>query len=156
MPADIGAQKVDYEAVVADLEERLVSLETERTAIKSVLDGVRQLLRLDGRGEQTALPLKPLATSPEKPPPSVATSEESFADLPIAEAAEKYLRKVGHPQTNRELVNGLVQEGLKTKSPKIANVVRTTLRVKKEKHGTFTYIDHKWGLPEWGNKQPPH
>jgi hypothetical protein len=138
---------VDYARLLTDLEEELAGITTEfvrldkkRVALEETIAGLRKLDLLEDPPLKT---LEPTATVSDIP-------RHAFRNMMTIPAAVKYLKMVGKPKTNRELVDALLAGGLATKAKDPRMTIRSILlREAQKKHRTFTWSDGQWGLMEW-------
>jgi hypothetical protein len=146
---------IDYTVVLADLERRLGGIDAELAAIQEkrtaltrmIADTKRFLVQPDSIRPTNQTQSENGSSSPRTPP--VSWKGKFRGQTSFVETAKKLLTLAGEPMTNREMLNALLEGGFKTNSKEPAITLRSVLRRATNDHGTFTYIDNKWGLPEW-------
>ena len=126
---------INYEAVLADLEQR-------RASIEIAIDVIQQLI---GQGITSG--------------PSIGLSEagategsipsDFFFGMSIADATRKYLGTVRKPKTTREITIALEAGGLTHTSKDFMKTVSTILNQKAQKGDEITKVHDKWGLASW-------
>jgi len=135
----------DKHAILKDLEEELATVSSEistlarrEMALTQAVAGVRELIALNGG-----------AVPPVKQN-TAAIPRNAYASLGNLEAAIAYLRMVGKPQTNREVLNALIAGGKTSNSKSFSDTLRVTLlREDNKPDGRVVWTGHKWKLREW-------
>ena len=128
----MSAKKVDYRAVLADLEEK-------RRAIDDGIRAVRELLGQSADKAENNASREPQAKSPG-----------GFTGITLGDAAYEYLKSVNEPQTISELAAGLEASGFHHGSRHFGNTLRVALiRREGREPGDFKRFRKKWGLAEW-------
>src|SRR4051794_32183651 len=107
--------------VVATLEKARAANQAQRQALDTELRRIEQAL--------AALTGEP-------------TIRTEYERLGIVEAAGRWLREVGTPQSTKEIADALLARGLVTKSKKFVPTVYATLRNSE----AFTRTDDVWAL----------
>jgi len=138
----------DKHAILKELEEELTSVSAESTALArreaalaQAVAGVRELIALNGG----AVP--PVKQS------TVTIQKNAFASLGNLEAGIAYLRLIGKPQTNREVLNALIAGGKTSNAKSFSDTLRVTLLREAEKpDGRLIWTGHQWKLREWTEK----
>jgi hypothetical protein len=138
---------IDKQQMIQALEDELADvmmkrdvLEQREMALESALESLRELVSINGE------PPKP--TSPNKP----LFKRNAFANLSITEASIRYLRVLGEKQTNRQVVDALLQGGKQLGGKSPADTVRSLLLRENNKPNGQVYWDDEtkeWGLREW-------
>lgn len=134
--------------ILKELEEELASVSDQRTALarreaalEQAVSGVRELIALNGG----AVP--PVKQS------TAAIPKNAFASLGNLEAGIAYLRLIGKPQTNREVLDALIAGGKTSNSKSFSDTLRVTLlRESQKSDGRLIWTGHQWKLREWAEK----
>lgn len=130
----------DLQAVEAQWEE----LNLKRERIKAGIVGMQQFLGiipLNGTDNSTSEAMEEVSSLP-------VINKNTFKNLSVVGAGEKYLRLVGNPASHRDLVDTLLRGGLKTSSKHPADTIRTML----QRRGDTFFWDKEarvWKLVEW-------
>jgi hypothetical protein len=119
-----------YEPVIADLRQRIASLQ-------AMLDNLEAL-----RGGTT---LKIAATRPAGASPPTSFRNDSFFGLSAGEAAKKYLSAIKKTAPLTEIRDALLAGGWKTAAKNILENLRAIISRNEE----FVRINGEWGLAEW-------
>ena len=125
---------------LAELDAQREALEARRKTIVEHIARVREsavyyraaLTTENGNGASTRIPVP----------------KDAFKGLPFLEAAKKYLRMMGTPQTTREIAEALRAGGYESASKHFTNTARTALDRAAEK-GELILREKRWALPEW-------
>ncbi len=135
----MSAEKIDYAAIIADLEAK-------RAALDNAITSLRALAGLDTIGNAdrlTATFAMPFAASGAGEIPDGA-----FHGKTIPDAIRLYLELMRKKQTAREISDGLKKGGMETTSKWFDKIVYATLdRLKKARE--VVRIGSEWGLPQW-------
>ncbi len=137
----------DKHILLKELEGELASAREARqsavlrvAALEQAVNGVRDLVKLNGGSVPTTQQ-------------QALFEKDAFADMGTVEAAVKFLGLVGKPQTNRQVVDALIQGGKKSDAKSIPDTIRTTLLREAEKPaGRLRWVNLKWELTEWAEK----
>jgi hypothetical protein len=123
-------EEIDYEAVLADLEER-------RSKIDAAIDAVKGII--------ASLGITPTGSSRVRGPQDIST--DAFFNLNTGEAARKYLGMVKGAQSVSQVWEALKRGGL----PDISyNAVYNALSRRENNPGDVVKLpDNTWGLAEW-------
>ena len=133
------AERVDYQAVVADLKIR-------RAHLDQLIAGFEALIL--GQGEPGSTELESVAAGPTLP---TAIHADTFFGLSILDASKKFLRMMRRSQQTSAIATALGQGGLKRPD---VNVLSSIL-VRAAKGREITKVGKgMWGLPEWYPKPP--
>ena len=128
---------IDYEAVLADLEDK-------RTAIENAIAGVRQILGQAGASNLGHVSGSFTVTTED------AIPSDFFFKMSIFDAVKKYLGAAKGPRSTMQIVEALEKGGLTHASKDIRKTVSTILNQKaKEDVPEIVKIKKKWGLPAW-------
>jgi hypothetical protein len=142
MSIDYRELLTDLEAQLAGIEDERAKLETKQAALLTTITGIRQLINL---GVTTGP-----ASHDSPKTQTVVIPKNTFRGMnKIVPGAIKYLRLVGEPKKNRELVDGMIAAGFPTKADDPYTTFRSVLYREMRANRTFTYDDKMWGLPEW-------
>lgn len=117
----------DLRALILDLEAARVQKQRE---LDSLTTSIRQL--------QQAVVLLPDEALPEQ-------EATAFRGMGVTEAARAYYLMVNHPLTTRDLADGMLARGWRTRSRNITNTIHATLTKSREwvrdsAGGTWTYV----------------
>lgn len=121
---------IDYQAVLADLEERKANIE-------AAIDGVKAIL-----GEVGGIPHA-------KGDFPVSVSSDTFFGMSIVDATVKYLRMNKSKKSTREIVDALESGGMTTTSKNFTNTVYALLFRSQKLDGEVIRVGNGWGLAEW-------
>lgn len=75
--------------------------------------------------------------------PELQASSQEYASLGVTEAIRRFMRAANGDLTTREIVDGLLDRGIRTRSKKLTASVYATL---KNNSKEFERKDGKWGL----------
>jgi len=135
-------ETIDYERVIADLEQRRANynaaIDAAILAIKSIL--AAQTHPLPGGSTSAA---QHRATSLKD------LSPDAFFGLGLAEAAIRYLSIVKKQQTTREIADALEAAKYHHTSRNFVNTVNTALYRRERDEGDVVRIGRNWALSEW-------
>lgn len=136
----VAIEKIDYTAVLADLEAR-------RDTLEQIIAGIKRMLETHNR--------EPLLTSGSLPLEHDSQGSDAFGGMGIAEAAKKHLRTINKPQTTIQIANALERNGFKHESTNFAKNVYTSLYRDIRESGDVVRRNRKWSMSEWytGNKK---
>ena len=136
--------KMDYQGILANLEEELAGVAAERdrlarreAALLKAIAGHRELISLNGGGSHFSGPL---------PPDEIDIPKNAFQRMEIVAAAVAYLRAVRKGQRNNQLLKALAQGGKHTTAGTLRSVLkRNSIKPESElvKNGEL------WELKEW-------
>jgi hypothetical protein len=121
-------QPINYEAVLADLENRKSQLEAAITGIRLVM------------GQLGSNPSGPGGGGSSVP------AHDAFIGLSIPEAAKKHLLAVRKKLSTQELMTAMEAGGL---PPSKYNTVYAILSRRENKVGDIVNMKGDWGLAEW-------
>ncbi len=134
----MSTNEIDYNAVLADLEQRRDSLETAIRAIRMIVDA-GATAGWSVTASRSAAPGKP----GELP-------SDAFFNMPILAAAKKYLSIVKQPTAAPVIARALKAHGLLNDSKGFAGTVYSLLFREERTGGTVVKVGgNKWGLAEW-------
>jgi len=133
----MATEPINYEAVIAALEEKIAQLQNAVAAIKAVA-GMGPLLSISPQGIVS---------------PSGTISSDAFLGMSIPEATKKLLGIVRKRLSTPDVIKMLVQGG----APEPAyNTAYAVLRRRQLQVGDIININGEWGLKEWTpNYKPP-
>jgi hypothetical protein len=138
----MGIEKIDYAAIVADLEAKRAALDNAISSLKTVL-----ISGALGPSEGTSY-VNLAATIVSGAAPSGEIPDGAFHGKSIPEGIRLYLELMRKKQTAREIADGLKKGGMETKSKWFEKIVYATLdRLKKTRE--VVKIRSEWGLPQW-------
>jgi hypothetical protein len=147
---DPNETEVEYNAVIADLEERLANIESEKHAIEAKEATLRTLIASHRK-------LQALESG-DSPPPStneVVVPKRAFKNSKTMIAAcKKYLSIAETGQTTRQISDGLLKGGFPTKSRFLTANVRTALHRQGSVNGIVA-AKGLWWLAEWSYTPQP-
>ena len=134
---------LDYTALLADLEEKLANIEAERLAIeakenalKESISSFKRLIAVES-GEAVLVRRD-----------DVVVPKRAFKGMVMIEAIEKYIRMAKTGRTAKQIVEGLRQGNLDTKSQHLSANVRTALKRQGPSRGIVRRSGMYW-LAEW-------
>jgi len=138
----MSVEKIDYAAIIADLEAKRAALETAITSLKAVVASGAL-----GPSEGTSyVNLAGTLVSPSAPGGEIP--DGAFHGKSIPEAIRLYLELMRKKQTAREIAEGLKKGGTESTSKYFDKMIYATLdRLKKAGH--VVKIEGNWGLPAW-------
>jgi hypothetical protein len=141
MPTQFEELKIDYEAVLVDLEGKRDALEAAIAAVRTIMQmGAHIGVAVAGAGRQV---------DPQNLP------NDAFFGLSIGEAAKKYLNIVKRKQSTREIADALEKGGLPHTSTNFLNTVTTMLSRQARTDSELVKVGRDWGLAAWyGNRRP--
>jgi hypothetical protein len=133
---------VDYEEFLAGLRRRRDELEKEYADVDAAITAVERLAGV----RPSVTPKKPVyITVPTK------IGAETFANLTMPQAIQKFFSMVTEPQTTRQVIDGLIAGGMKVKGNVRGHVYNTLHRLSQD-GGPFVHqADARWSLREWSN-----
>lgn len=134
--------KVDYAALLADLEAK-------RNVLDTAISSLRAAIAAGAVGQ-------PGEGSLSFSVPSVSGSIHggevpagAFLGKSLPEAAKLYLSIVKKKQTTREIADALLKGGMETTSTKFENIVHAGLNRAKKAVGDLVRVGNAWALAEW-------
>lgn len=135
--------KIDYAAVLGDLENDMAELQALMAYIKRKKLG--QAITIDGYAApgalQSAVPISTTLTY---------KARDAYFGLGVIDAARKYLATTGKvPKSAREIATALVSGGFNTKAKDFKNTVFSVLARADKQDGSIIKVNTDWGLPEW-------
>lgn len=135
----------DLQALRREFEQRLVQVTQEREKLEetesALLQAVESLLRVERLNGSPA---------PAPEPDDSLIQSDQFLGMSIKGATVEYLRLVGAPQTNRQIVDALLRGGITSQSANFAKTVRAVLLHDLEKaEPLLTWNAPLWSLREW-------
>lgn len=129
--------KIDYKAVLDDLE-------AQKAALEDAITGIRKMLGQEqAKGGVGRKSLSPDTRN------SDTLETDSFFNMSIPEAAKKYLSIVKKPQSTKKIADALKAGGLISTSQNFPNNVRTILTRVERVSGDVVKVKKNWGLGEW-------
>jgi hypothetical protein len=115
---------------VEEIRTAIESLKRAREAKLSELRAINQALEALGAAAETGQDRQ---------------GSHSFDDLGLTVAAKRYLREAGAPRTTREIADGLMERGIKTRSKNYIATVYATLHnseaFRRTKDGTWELVE---------------
>jgi hypothetical protein len=132
----MGAETIDYAAVLADLEAK-------RAAIDASIAGIRQMLNLEAE-QGTSVGV---ATG-ERRDHALELRFDSFFRMSLPAAIVKFLGMAKRPQSVSEITRALLEGGFKTTSKNFMPIVGSNLSRLKTA-GETVNVEGKWGLTSW-------
>lgn len=142
---------VDYDAVLADLEDRKAKLEAAIAVIKALRGGT---LNEESAGSEAGSASQP-TPSPRATAGTTALQNDRFFGLSTADAIKQFLGMSKRPQTARAIADALRDGGqVHAVDEKVAYVnVATALRRLAARDEVVQTRNRDWGLAEWyGNR----
>jgi hypothetical protein len=97
------------------------------------------------RSQGGALPSTPSAVEGERVSLNGDISHDTFFQMTVADAAEKYLAMTKKTKRIPELANALLKGGVKSSSKKFPDMLRIMIR----RDPRFVNVSSEWGLREW-------
>jgi len=138
----MGSEKLDYAAVIADLESKRAALDAAIASLKAVLAyGTLGLSEGTSYVNLAADVRSPSASGGEVP-------DGAFHGKTLPAGIKLYLSLVNKKQTAREISDGLKKGGMESTSKWFDKIVHSTLD-RLRKAGEVLKIEGNWGLPEW-------
>jgi CRISPR/Cas system-associated exonuclease Cas4 (RecB family) len=139
---------LDKQAMLESLEEELAQVQEQQeeliereTALEQAIDGMRELVSLENVGNIVEL------EAHDAP----VIKRNMFANASIAQAALYYLDLVGESQTNRQIVDALIQGGKKSTAKRFTDTVRSILlREAQRPNSPIYWTGTAWALTNWG------
>ena len=138
----MSGEKIDYAAIIADLEAKKAALDVAINSLKAVasfgavgtVEGMSYMnLAVDVRS--------PSASGGEVP-------DGAFHGMSVPQGIRTYLELMRKKQTARQISDGLKKGGMESTSKWFDKIVYATLdRLKKAKE--VVKIGSEWGLPQW-------
>ena len=126
------ASNVDpYEAVIADLEQRIAAMQATIDNLKNV----RSALGVSTTSTTTAT----------RPASSTIFSHDSFFGMTVGDAAKKYLAAIKKTASATVIAEALEAGGWKTASKVPGDTIRAIL----SRHEDFVKVNGEFGLTEW-------
>ena len=138
----MSGEKIDYAAIIADLEAKRAALETAITSLKTVIASGAL-----GPSEGTSY-VNLAATVVNPAAPSGEIPDGAFHGKTIPAAIKLYLSLMHKKQTAREISDGLKKGGMESTSKWFDKIIYATLD-RLRKGGEIVKIEGNWGLPEW-------
>lgn len=120
------------------IEAAISDLEAWRDQIDTAIQTLQHL-----RSQGAALPSTPpvggrISSNGEM-------SHDTFFQMTVPDAAEKYLKMMKSTKPNAEVADSLLKGGLKSSSQNFAEMVRSVL----SRDSRFVKVNTEWGLVEW-------
>lgn len=135
----MSVEKIDYAAIIADLEAKRLAIETAIASLRTVAS-FGTLTPADGATVNTTMPFAASGVG-EVP-------DGAFHGKTMPDAIRLYLELMRKKQTAREISDGLRKGGMESTSKWFDKIVYATLdRLKKAKE--VVKIGSEWGLPQW-------
>src|ERR1051325_6042380 len=131
-------ENANYEAVLADLQEKRDQIEAAIAAIRLIM------------GAPTPTPAPAATNGVQKLTRIDEIPHDAFLGLNTAEAAVKFLEMVRSAQTNIQIHQALQAGGLEVKY----NAIHTALSRREDKVGDVVSRGGKWSLAEWNPSIP--
>jgi hypothetical protein len=130
--------ELDFDSMIATMEVKVSALQEAISALRKAKDAL------------AASGLSVTGASADR----IEIAPDEFTGLTIAEAAHKYLKKVGRPaRTTEAIVDALTRGGLQRISP--ASVSTILFRGHNADAPVVRIQKGLWGLAEWYPKRPP-
>jgi hypothetical protein len=126
---DMSQTGINYKTVLADLIARRDKLDAAISAIQEFV----------GNGTPT----------PSAPIKSTVTVSREYRGMTIADAAIKFLKTAGSPQSTGIIAEALRLGGINSNSKSMYRTLYNTLNSRMDKHQDITKEGAKWGLSEW-------
>ncbi len=138
----MSTDKIDYAAIIADLEAKRAALDNAITALKMVVAS-GALGSSEGLSyvNLTATLASPAASGGEIP-------DGAFHGKTVPAAIKLYLGLKHKKQTAREISDGLKKGGIESTSKWFDKIVYATL-ARLKKAGEVVKVNGHWGLREW-------
>jgi hypothetical protein len=124
---------IDYQKVLADLEEKKAKIEAAIEGIKVMLGHSVTGPILNGGGSARA----------------DSIPSDAFFGMSIVDAAKKYLRMVKSKRTTADIVAALERGGITHSSKNFTNTVYAGLFRDEKQGGDIVRVGKDWGLAEW-------
>src|SRR5208282_1422847 len=128
---DMSQTSIDYKSVLADLIAKRTKLDAAIAAI----------------GEFTGSTDTDSSTQPLSK--HVLTLTREYRGMTIADAAVKFLKATGHPQSTGIIAEALRLGGINSSSKNLYRTLYNTLNNRMDKRQDITKEGAKWGLAEW-------
>ena len=137
----MGAAPSEYDAVIVDLENQILELQSTVETLKRLRD--------KGPVSSEATPLPPrrmpvLRTEGEPEFPS-----DYFMKMSLPDAVKTYLSMVKRKQSTKQIMDALGRGGYPHRSKKFYNTVFGVLNRHWKTVGEIVKVDGDWGLAEW-------
>ncbi len=120
---------IDYKSVLADLIAR-------RTKLDAAIAAIEEFTSHNGN-------------EPNSQPKHVLTLTREYRGMTIADAAIKFLKGAGNPQSTGVIANAIRLGGINSNSKNLYRTLYNTLNTRMDKHQDITKEGAKWGLSEW-------
>ncbi len=137
----MGAETIDYSALISDLEAK-------RSAIDNALAAIRLAQSIGALGQAGEGGVVPSLTVPSITGGEVPAG--AFLGKSIPEAAKLYLAIVKRKQTSKDIAEALMKGGIESRSKSFNTQVHSILdRASKAGSGIVKLDRSFWGLVEW-------
>ena len=133
--------KIDYEAILVDLEAK-------KAAIETAIAGLKAAMSAFGTTEGTSF-VKLGATLVNPSMHGGEVPAGAFLGKSIPESAKLYLSIAKSKKTTREIADALRKGGMETSSTNFENIVHAGLNRAMKNTGAFLRVGKAWALPEW-------
>lgn len=124
---------VDYNLVLADLEE-------QRKKIDGAISGIRAMLGMASANGASGASDEETTETP---------SSGAFLGLSLADATVKYLNISRSPQSTRQICEALKKGGVHSAAKDFYNTMYAVLKRRQKHVGDVVKVGKKWGLAEW-------
>ena len=147
----MGAAPSEYDAVVADLENQILELQSTVEVLKRLRDkgATSQGVTLSPPGEGMAVKAPVVRTSIQRMPVldvPPAIPSDAFFGMSIVDAAKKYLGLVKKPQGTKVIADALNRGGLQHASKSLYATLFSILSRRALKEGDIAKVGLEWGL----------
>ena len=138
----MSGEKIDYAAIIADLEAKRAALDTAIASLKAVAS-------FSTVGPVEGMSYMNLAVDVRSPSASGGgVPDGAFHGKSIPSAIKLYLELVNKKQTPKEISDGLKKGGMESTSKWFEKIIYATLD-RLRKAGEVVKVEGQWGLPTW-------
>lgn len=130
----MSEEKIDYEAVLADLIRK-------RDALNAAIAAIEQMTGHPDSANVTK-------SGGKKSEPTEVRSD-TFFGMKFPEAAKVYLAIAKKPQSVKEIADALERGGITHQSSNFVNTMYTTLKREDDRGGDIIKVGKSWGLAAW-------
>jgi hypothetical protein len=120
------SEPINYEAVLADIEDRIVKLQ-------ATADGIRSIMAMSG-------------STPTGGGPGGKIAHDAFLKMSIPDATKSYLTMARQKKDTQSIIEALEQGGLPRSE---YSTVYAVLRRREKQVGDIVNMKGDWGLAEW-------
>lgn len=134
---------------MGSLRDALATLKREQAKIARAITAIEEVL---GSMEEQQQVDPYLFHVPETEPLAAANPAPTgrYADMTIGDAAVAFLRTSGKPQRMKDIIQGLVNGGMRSQSKNLYRMIYNILSNRLEKD--VAKFDSRWGLREWADQ----